>query len=596
MIGTDTSWKYVAVSNTNLGSGETFSTAIKNDGTLWVWGKNTDGVFGINQSQTSLQSASSPIQVGTDTNWKYVNAGNRSIWAVKNDNTLWAWGENTFGQLGQNDRIHRSSPIQITGTTFNFTDMDKFSLKWRHGLVTDANEDLFFVGENFWGEGAEFVTNNRSVLTQVSSNKYFKKVFACHASTFVLAVPYTPLRYAGNLYAWGENYPDGYFGNNSIVGSESPIQIAQGEFYQLPENLNGTSHYIKSDGTLWGWGDNYGGSIGVNNTIKYSSPIQIGNNTNWRVVRAKGAFDEETAVYALNSSGELWAWGISFRISAINQNFPLGDGSYIHRSSPVQLAIGTAFTYLSHGTKAGILAISDGGQIWGVGQSKNENLLIPNTNTVATAAVVNTDTNWSKAEIAYNHGIGIRNNGSLWSWGSNASGQLGLNNTASNSNPTRIGLDTDWDIISLGEEFSFAIKQDGTLWSWGINSYGQLGLGDTIDRSSPTQIGNTADWQNVLVNTKVSIGGPQKYFNVVGLKVDGTVWNWGYNNGGKLGDGTSINRSSPVQTTISDNQWVMIGMSRYATFGLRFPDMTPAPTPTPTESPIPTSTPTPTPT
>jgi alpha-tubulin suppressor-like RCC1 family protein/translation initiation factor IF-1 len=599
-IGSDNTWGYATVSRRDDTTGQQFSAAVKTDGTLWMWGHNTDGVLGQNLSIASLQGTSSPVQVGSNNNWKWVKAGNGNVWAVKTDNTLWGWGNNFYGQLGQNNNIHRSSPVQITGSTFNFTDIDQFSISWRHGLVTDVNEDLYFTGENVWGEGALGYTGNKNVLTQVSSNKYFKKVYADHASTFVLAVPYVPEPLAGQLWAWGVNYPYGNFGNNSMVDSYSPVQVSTSTFYQIPQSANNTFHYIKADGTLWGWGSNSGGGgrggqIGDNSIIDRSMPVQIGSATDWRSVFTKEGFANiDTSVYALNSTGQLWAWGNSVSISATNFYSPLGDGQYISRSSPVQLAAGTSFSYLGRGNQKAIMMVSDGGQLYGIGQSTNRNLLIANDNVLTVPTLVQSTAHWSKVEVGADHGIGLSNTNTLFAWGNNAYGQLGTNNTTDYNIATNVGLINTWDIISVGDSFSFAIKQDGSLWSWGKNHVGQLGHDNTINYSSPTQIGTENTWTNVIVcpcPDRFTRG----YSRVIGLKNDGSLWTWGDNTFGTLGDGTTIHRSSPIQTVLNDNLWISIGINENTTFGLRLPPF-PTPQPTPSDTPIPTTTPTPTPT
>lgn len=599
-IGSDNTWEYATVSRRDDTTGQQFSAAVKTNGTLWMWGHNTDGVLGQNLSMASLQGTSSPVQVGSNNNWKWVKAGNGNVWAVKTDNTLWGWGNNFWGQLGQNNNIHRSSPVQITGSTFNFTDIDQFSMSWRHGLVTDVNEDLYFTGENFWGEGALGYTGNKNVLTQVSSNKYFKKVYADHASTFVLAVPYVPEPLAGQLWAWGANYPYGNFGNNSMVDSYSPVQVSTSTFYQIPQSANNTFHYIKADGTLWGWGSNSGGGgrggqIGDNSMIDRSMPVQIGSATDWRSVFTKEGFANiDTSVYALNSTGQLWAWGNSSSIAGASFYSPLGDGQYISRSSPVQLAAGTSFSYLGRGNQKAIMMVSDGGQLYGIGQSTNRNLLIANDNVLTVPTLVQSTAHWSKVEVGADHGIGLSNTNTLFAWGNNAYGQLGTNNTTDYNIATNVGLINTWDIISVGDSFSFAIKQDGSLWSWGKNHVGQLGHDNTINYSSPTQIGTENTWTNVIV-CPCPDRSTRGYSRVIGLKNDGSLWTWGNNTFGTLGDGTTIHRSSPIQTVLNDNLWIAIGINENTTFGLRLPPF-PTPQPTPSDTPIPTNTPTPTPT
>jgi alpha-tubulin suppressor-like RCC1 family protein len=126
----------------------------------------------------------------------------------------------------------------------------------------------------------------------------------------------------------------------------------------------------------------------------------------------------------------------------------------------------------------------------------------------------------------------------LWTWGRNNKGQLGDETTVNQSSPIQVGALTDWSVVSAGSGSTVALKTDGTLWSWGYNNHGQLGDGTTTDRSSPTQVGALTDWVNLT-----SYG----YDSFKSIKANGTLWAWGINGEGNLGDGTQVNKSSPVQ-------------------------------------------------
>ncbi len=124
----------------------------------------------------------------------------------------------------------------------------------------------------------------------------------------------------------------------------------------------------------------------------------------------------------------------------------------------------------------------------------------------------------------------MREGGTLWSWGRHDDGRLGEErNFWERLSPNQIGTDTDWASVAAGSDHSVAIKTDGTLWTWGDNEHGELGDGTTIDRPEPVQIGDDA-WKQVS-------GG---WDFTVGIRADGTLWAWGQNNYGQLGDGTNV--------------------------------------------------------
>jgi len=141
-------------------------------------------------------------------------------------------------------------------------------------------------------------------------------------------------------------------------------------------------------------------------------------------------------------------------------------------------------------------------------------------------------------------------NGKLWTWGNNYYGQLGDNTGTDRSSPVQtITGGTNWKQVSCGSRSTAAIKTDGTLWTWGYNLYGQLGDNTGTDRSSPVQtITGGTSWK------QVSCG---RYFTAA-VKTDGTLWAWGDNGYGELGDNTGTSRSSPVQTITGGSNWKQV--------------------------------------
>jgi alpha-tubulin suppressor-like RCC1 family protein len=163
-------------------------------------------------------------------------------------------------------------------------------------------------------------------------------------------------------------------------------------------------------------------------------------------------------------------------------------------------------------------------------------------------------TDWALVSSGGYYSGGIKTDGSLWTWGRANSGRLGHNSFfADRSSPGTIsGAGTTWQKLSCGDDFGAAIKTDGTLWTWGGNLYGQLGDGTGTSRSSPeTVAGGGTTWDQVAVG----FGG------LSGIKTDGTLWVWGYNATGRVGDGTTTSRSSPVTTAGGGTNWAKIANS-----------------------------------
>ena len=153
-------------------------------------------------------------------------------------------------------------------------------------------------------------------------------------------------------------------------------------------------------------------------------------------------------------------------------------------------------------------------------------------------------TNWTEVScglsLSNSHTAAIKSDGTLWTWGKNDKGQLGNGLTTDSSTPiTTFAGGTNWKQVSCGNAHTAAVKTDGTLWLWGNNYGGSLGTNDITDRSTPvTTFAGGNNWK------QVSVG----YYHPAAIKTDGTLWTWGNNNSGRLGDNSTTNRSTPVTT------------------------------------------------
>ena len=195
------------------------------------------------------------------------------------------------------------------------------------------------------------------------------------------------------------------------------------------------------------------------------------------------------------------------------------------------------------GASAGPIATSKGLFSWG---RNNYGQLGQNDTTNRSSPVqVGSDTDWEDVAGGNNYPLATKSDGTLWTWGYNDYGQLGQGDITHRSSPVQVGSDTDWENVYCGNRYTLATKSDGTLWAWGNNDFGQLGQGDVTYRSSPVQVGSDTDWEDVA-------GGG--YFQTIATKSNGTLWAWGSNHYGQLGQSDMIHRSSPVQIG-SDADW-----------------------------------------
>jgi alpha-tubulin suppressor-like RCC1 family protein len=183
-------------------------------------------------------------------------------------------------------------------------------------------------------------------------------------------------------------------------------------------------------------------------------------------------------------------------------------------------------------------ALKKDGTLWTMGENINGTIGDGTYTDKTTLTQVGNANDWKNISTNYNHSLAIKNNGSLWCWGNNTYYQLS-NLVSQNTNmntPIQIGTDLDWKIICAGSMSSFAIKQDGTLWAWGWNGYGQIGDGTRINKQIPIKIGNSI-WKKISSNGNTTFG----------IKDDGTLWAWGLNTIGQFGNNTTLPSNVPLQ-------------------------------------------------
>jgi len=294
-----------------------------------------------------------------------------------------------------------------------------------------------------------------------------------------------------------------------------------------------TSVGIKNDGTLWGWGQNGYDQFLVGDYVSRSKPTQIGTDANWLEVSIGSLH-----VLALKTDSTLWVWG--------NNGFgQLGDGTLTNRAIPTKIGTHT-WLKISAGPNSSFGIRSDS-TLWAWGSNRFGQIGDGTTTDQNILTQIGVGSKWKNISANYNHTLAIKTDSTLWAWGDNSYGQLGIGNNIQKNIPTQVGADSTWISLSetIGGQFSLAIKANGTLWGWGYNNYGQLGNGTTGSGvfSNPTQIGTATDWQ------KVSAGSD----HTLAIKTDGTLWAWGANYRGQLGDGTTIQKTVPTRIGTESN-------------------------------------------
>lgn len=547
-----------------------------------------------------------------------VEAGANHTLALASDGTVWAWGNNVSGLLGGGTSAYRTSPVQVTGLV-NITQIDA---NRTHSLALRSDGTVWSWGNNYYGQLGDGTTINRFTPVQVSGLSNVICVAAGY--THSLAV-----RMNGTVFAWGSNHAGQLDINKDIRRGLTPTQV---------ENLAGIksvaagerhSLALKTDGTVWGWGSNYCVPAQINN-LTGAIQIDIGNNNN----------------LALKSDGTVWSW------TGYGSYYQYVSGTVVCNNTAVQTGNISDVEQISAGSSF-YLALKEDGNVWSWGNNSYGQLGDGTTTTRNTPSQVSEISNVKLVAAGENHSVAVLSDNTLWSWGRNDYGQLGDGTTTDQYLPVQVNLqgieggvipsrlvfsqseyavsigdtacnvtvaataydseneeitsanitysfvsahlgstiDSETGVVTLspfvesgtifvkavcsgveataeivitasettvpkvkiaaGYHHTLAINTDGTVWAWGINNLGQLGDGTNANKTEPVQVEGLT---NVV---QVAAG----YNHSLALKSDGTVWAWGYNSSGQLGDGTTARRITPVQVSgLSDIIHISSGM------------------------------------
>ena len=362
------------------------------------------------------------------------------------------------------------------------------------------------------------------------------------SETSVTATPAAPApTQPGQLLTWGNN-TDGQLGDGSLQRKIIPTHI--GTDANWTKVSAGYQHTvaIKSDGSLWAWGNNDEGQLGEGSFQFKDSPVRIGSNYDWAAA--------ETGYYhtvALKTNGSLWAWG-----------YALGGyeyiGTEINWNVPTRIAADSTWIAVSAGSDHTV-AIKADGSLWAWGWNSKGQLGRSDIDSYidySEGPVLISNDQWTAVSAGTKFTVALKADGSLWSWGWNNVGQLGDGTAVDKNVPTRVGSDT-WLAVSTGNNHVIAIKTDGSLWAWGGNEYGELGNGSSDGVSDPpphpvpTQIGTDNDWISLTAG----------YGHNAAFRADGSLWLWGHNGTGQLGDNTTISKLTP-QRLDGAGSWLSI--------------------------------------
>ena len=461
-----------------------------------------------------------------------VSAGsNHSLFRLS-DGSLWGLGYNGDGELGDGTYNNTNRPEEIVAGGVTAIAAGTY-----HSLFLESDGSLWGMGDAFYGELGDGASNSTTNRPEKIAPGGVAAIAA--GSRFSLF-----LKSDGSLWAMGDNNQgqlgDGTNSNNNILNTNLPEQTVASNVTAIAAG-GGHSLFLKSDGSLWGNGDNSHGQLGDGTYNFTNHPEQI-VATNVTAIAA-GTFHS----LFLKSDGSLWGMGD-------NAYGQLGDGNITGINAGTnrpELIVSSGVVAIADGTGHSLFLKSDG-SLWGMGYNEDGELGDgSNTTTNQPEQIVASGV--AAIAAGSEHSLFLKTDGSLWGMGFNADGQLG-DGTRDNSNQPELLVASDVTAIAAGSYQSFFIKSDGSLWAMGDNFFGQLGNG-TFLTAPPYGIIHP---EQILTSgvTAVASG----YGHTLILKSNGSLWAMGDNEYGQLGDCTYTNKNVPEQILPSDVTAIAAGV------------------------------------
>lgn len=323
---------------TKVDAGSAHNMVVLPNGTLWTWGANYDGELG----DGTYTFRYTPIQVGTDTDWSKVACGERHTLAIKTNGTLWAWGGNASGQLGDGTTVTKTLPVQI-GTATNWKEI---SAGFYHSLAIKTDGSLWAWGLNDYGQLGLNNYTNKTVPTRVGLGVNWLSITTGLTSSAAIKTD-------GSLWAWGANN-NGQVGDGTAITRSSPVQIGAGNTWQSVSLGDIHMLALNSNGTVWGCGNNHYGQVGLGSSGNAIGLLtQIGTDTNWTYISGGYGFSK-----AIKADGSLWAWGYNYmRVFGVTNM----DTSYV----PFQIGTDSWQSVTTGNSHS--LQVKNDGTLWGCG-------------------------------------------------------------------------------------------------------------------------------------------------------------------------------------------------------------------------------------
>jgi len=570
-----------------IAAGASHALALKTDGTVWAWGKNQNGQLGIDPP---IANSSKPVQVKglPDGQVQAIAASGTVSAALTTDGRVFTWGYNAFGQLGigNNDPQPSPGPVEVKslGTDVRAIVIGAYSV----ALKLDGS--VFTWGTNSFGSLGNNGTPNDEVFKPVRVIDPGSGIFAIAggaSGSHVLA-----LKDNGTVLAWGANSAGqlgddstiNRFGRTLVPGLADVVAVAVGGSHSLARKSDGTilawgsngsgqlgdgtiqasQHFVdvsvppgppitavsacashalalRSDGSVLTWGSNGSGQLGNHNPATSFVPVLVKHLPPMKAVACGVGGGGGGHSLALTADGRtVFAWGA-------NTNGQLGDGTKEQPADPVKVAFlnsDSRITAIAAGGLSFSFALKEDGTVWAWGTNATGKL--GNGGFIDQHGPIQVQLSGSPvtAIAAGNHGLALKEDGTVWAWGGNSNGQLGIGLGGQQTTPVRIpsplldpNLGPRVTAIEAAANYSLALRKGGSVLGWGANASGQLGNGTTTGSRTPVEV-STLLGLNVAA---ISIDRSEGSSSFATLK-DGTLLGFGSNATGQLADGTFESR------------------------------------------------------
>jgi len=500
-------------------TGYGYTVSITNRGRVWAWGDNSNGQLGDNSTTQRVTPVSVLGAVKTFCEISSGPAGQHVI-AIDKNGRVWAWGNNNNGRLGDNSVTSRRTPVSVAGAIKTFC---KIAASNNHSVAIDKNGRVWAWGANFNGQiGDNTIVSKNTPVSILGGVKTFCQIYA--GQIHVIAIDKN-----GRLWSWGDN-TNAQLGDNSITARRTPVSVL-GTAKTFCQISAGVAHSVGIDrnGKIWCWGTNNNGQLGDGTQVSKRTPVSIyGTKTFCRISAGLNH------TIAVDSSGNVWSWGEN--ISGV-----LGNNASLSKRTPVSI-LGAVKTFceINGGTTA--VSVDKNGRLWSWGDN-GTNVLGINSggNRYTPVSVLGATKTFCKVAVGQNNASGLTYNGKIWAWGFGFFGTNGDNGGTNRSTPVAVGGATNNTYCHVAMSgHGMGITTTGRVWCWGNNQYGQVGVLTSV-------VGTRVFTPMAIIGTiktfcKIAAGGNHS----VAIDRYGKVWCWGYNGLGNLGNNSTIDSCSPV--------------------------------------------------